>query len=432
MTRRHNIPTGLIAALIMSISLVDAADAKLTSYQLGNHILAFHDTYQEAVSEAIDKIASEALSPASRTYLQTIKVFYTQASIDIATASDPATQLIDMMIMLRLQRLVWKNTNNTLVIRSQADRMSGTLLRLEQELLKTAKRVFTQEDIKRVQEIAENWRKQNPDRQYIAFVRFTDLGDSEDKAKLEKIVAGGGLFSSISEANAELEETRHALEKALFVAHHMPILLEWQAELFMYKVLSTGEIQDMLVQTERTTNAAERISLVMEKFPDDVSGILDNNKDEFLRLASSIEATSSNLRTISEQLSPLFLKQDSNDDGEIDLLQVENILKKAYATSESTLNAIKAFSELHYDEEVATHMATLMSTQVKQIDAVLEQRINQLSQRALEHRERIFYLLLALCFLFPVIFFSGYIIARRTADKNQLALINASKVEIEQ
>lgn len=432
MTRRYNIQTALIAAMIMSISLVHAAEAKLTSYQLGNHILAFHDTYQEAISETIDKMVPEAISPASRTYLQTIKVFYTQASIDIATASDAATQLIDMMVMLRLQRLVWNNINNTLVTQSQADRMSTTLLRLENELLKTAKLVFTQADIKNILSIADNWKKQNPDREYIAFVRFTDLGDSEAKAKIEETIAGGGLFSSISEANAELEETRHALEKALFVAHHMPILLEWQAELFMYKVLSTGEIQDVLVQTQRTTNAAERISLAMEKFPDDVNGILKNNKDEFLRLANSIEATSSNLRMISEQLSPLFLKQDSNDDGEIDLLQVENILKKAYATSESTLNTIKAFSELHYDEEVATHMATLMSTQIKQIDTVLEQRIDQLSQRALEHRERIFYLLLALCFLFPVIFFSGYIMARRIADKNQLQLMNVSKEQIGQ
>ncbi len=432
MTLRHNIQTGLIAALIMSISLVHAAEGKLTSYQLGNHILAFHDTYQEAISETIDKMVPEAINPASRTYLQTIKVFYTQASIDIATASDAAIQLIDMMVMLRLQRLVWKNINNTLVTQSQADRMSTTLLRLENELLKTANLVFTQADIKHIMSIADNWKKQNPDREYIAFVRFTDLGDSEAKAKIEKTIAGGGLFSSISEANAELEETRHALEKALFVAHHMPILLEWQAELFMYKVLSTGEIQDVLVQTQRTTNAAERISLAMEKLPDDVNGILKNNKDEFLRLANSIEATSSNLRMISEQLSPLFLKQDSNDDGEIDLLQVENILKKAYATSESTLNAIKAFSELHYDEEVATHVATLMSSQVKQIDTLLEQRIDQLSQRALEHRERIFYLLLALCFLFPVIFFSGYIMARRIADKNQLQLMNASKVQIGQ
>jgi hypothetical protein len=416
----------------MLISLAHASEARLTSYQLGKHILAFHDTYQEAIAETVDKIAREAINPASRTYLQTIKVFYTQASIDIATASDATIQLIDMMIMLRLQRRVWDNINNTLVTKPQAARMSTTLLGLEKELLKTANLVFAETDIKHIQSIADNWKKQNPDREYIAFVRFTDLGDSEEKARIMETITRGGLFSSISEANAELEETRHALEKALFVAHHMPILLEWQAELFMYKVLSTGEIQDMLVQTERTTNAAERISLAMEKFPDDVSGILNNNKDEFLRLANSIEATSSNLRMISEQLSPLFLKQDSNDDGTIDLLQLENILKKAHATSESTLNAIKAFSELRYEEEVATHMATIMSNQLKQADTALQQRIDQLSQRAHEHRERIFYLLLALCLLFPVIFFSGYILARRIADKHQLELMNASKAQTAQ
>lgn len=423
MTGRHNIIPAMIAALVISVSLVHAQETRLTTYQLGNHILAFHDTYQEAVSETIDKMMAQSISPASRTYLQTIKVFYTQSSIDIATASEAAIQLIDMMIMLRLQRLVWDNLDNILVTRTQADRMSSTLKKLEIELQKTAGLVFTQSDTKRILSIAEAWKKENPDREYIAFVRFTDLGNSKEKARIEATIAGGGLFSSISEANIELEETRHALEKALFVAHHMPILLEWQAELFMYKVLSTGEIQDMLVQTERTTNAAERISLAMEKLPNDVSGILKNNKDEFIQLANSIEATSKNLRLISDQLSPLFLKQDSNDDGEIDLLQVENILKKAYATSESTLNAIKAFSELHYDPDAANHITSLMNTQLKQVDAVLANSIQQVNQRLLDHRQRIFYLLIALCFLFPVVFFTAYVVARKIADKNQLHLM---------
>ena len=41
----------------------------------------------------------------------------------------------------------------------------------------------------------------------------------------------------------------------------MPILLEWQAELFLYKSLSTEEITQTLEQTQRLTESAERISL---------------------------------------------------------------------------------------------------------------------------------------------------------------------------
>ena len=195
--------------MVLSISLANAEDARLTTYQLGNKILSFHNTYQEAISETIDEMMAEVTSPATRTYLQTIKVFYTQASVDIATGSDPPVQLMDMMIMLRLQRLVWGSIDSSLVTQSQAESMSTTLHGLEKELLKLARMVFEQADINLILSLADNWKKQNPDREYIAFVRFTDLEESSEKARIQETIAKGGLFSSISETNVELEETRH-------------------------------------------------------------------------------------------------------------------------------------------------------------------------------------------------------------------------------
>ena len=52
---------------------------------------------------------AENVSAEERIGYQSVKVFYTNSAIDIATESDAIKQLMDMMVMVRLQRIVWNN-----------------------------------------------------------------------------------------------------------------------------------------------------------------------------------------------------------------------------------------------------------------------------------------------------------------------------------
>jgi len=251
----------IIMSFLLSFSVI-ADEDKLTTFELNKKLLAFSDNYQEAIAEVTDKIIAEGIDPKARTMYHTVKLFYVNSAISIAIESDAIHQLLDMIVMLRLQRLVWKNVSDeTLATKDQAKRILLELDKLEVQLHKLATRVFTYADINTVVSLAENWKKDNPERNYVAFVRFQNFANSEGKAKIDKILSKGGLFSSISEVNYEIEESRFAIERAMFMANRMPILLEWQAELFLYKSLSTEEITQTLEQTQRLTESAERISL---------------------------------------------------------------------------------------------------------------------------------------------------------------------------
>ena len=63
MTGRYSIISTLITMLIISGSQLHAQEKRLTSYQVANRILAFHDTYQEAISELRDIPNAARLAP---------------------------------------------------------------------------------------------------------------------------------------------------------------------------------------------------------------------------------------------------------------------------------------------------------------------------------------------------------------------------------
>lgn len=397
---------------------VTSEEDKITEYELNKKLLSFSDNYQESIAEITDKFIAEGINPTARMLYQTVKVFYVNSAIDIAIESDAVNQLLDMIVMLRLQLLVWRNGGHeTLSTKDQARRMSVQLEKLEKQLHELATRVFSQADINSILLLAEKWKKENPDREYVAFVRFQDFSDSEDKAKIEQITSKGGLFSLISEANVEIEETRFAIERAMFLANRMPIMIEWQAELFLYKTLSTDEIIQTLDQTRQLNELIELVSLQIDKFPKEIQSLFDKNSKSIETISSNIARTSENLKIISGQLSPLFLTQDSNENSEIDMKQIKLIVEDALATTKELVAITENLNKFNYDSEVANTLSGLVTEQLTQVDNMLAKRMADLDSRLINHRElifdRIFILLMSFCFLFPAVFFTGYLLTRR-------------------
>lgn len=404
-------------SFFLSFPVISEED-KMTTYELNRKLLSFSDNYQESIAEITDTFIAEGINPTARMLYQTVKVFYVNSAIDIAIESDAVNQLLDMIVMLRLQLLVWRNGGHeTLSTKDQAKRMSVQLDKLEKQLHKLATRVFSQADINSIVLLAEKWKKENPEREYVAFVRFQDFSDSEDKAKIEQITSKGGLFSSISEANFEIEETRFAIERAMFLTNRMPIMIEWQAELFLYKTLSTDEIIQTLDQTRLLNELIEIVSVQIDKLPNEIQSLFDKNSKSIETISSNIARTSENLKIISGQLSPLFLTQDSNDNGEIDIKQIELIVENALATTRELVAIAENLNKFNYDSEVANTLSGLVTEQLTQVDNMLAKRMADLDSRLINHRElifdRIFILLMSFCFVFPTVFFTGYLLTRR-------------------
>ena len=420
-------PAKLLILLLMTLtgSLVHAQEEdKITPYELNKKIMAFSDNYQEAIDEITDEFMFSAVSPASRLYFQGVKVFYTHSAISIATEADAVHQLLDMMVMVRLQRIVWKHGGNpNLATVQHAEKMAIELQKLETQLHKVARQVFTQSDINRVMSLTEKWRKENPDRDYVAFVRFQDFAHSEDTAAIQELIKSGGLFSSISDAKQEIEEARHAVDRGLFLMNRLPILLEWQSELFLYKLFSSDEIVSVLEQNSALTEAIDRLSMRIDRWPEDVNALLSENIKPLSQLTGNLQLTSENLRAIFIQLAPLLEKDENSLGTKETLTRVERILGEFQKSAEQLVQFSANLNQLSYNPEASNHLYTLAEATLTQANLLAAERVADLDLKLATHREEllkdIIVLMLIASLLIPVVFFTIYVIAKRSVIKHQ-------------
>ena len=249
----------------------ESMSRELTASLLQSELLAFADRYLEAIAEATDWSASAAQDPKARAAFRQTKVIYVTAAITTATEPDPLRVLRDMIVMLRLQRLVWENAEISYASEAARARMTKTLSVLEAQMHELAKRVFPAEAIEIIYQLTGQWYAANTERKYVAFVRFHDLGDSALRRRFDQHMEKGGLLAPVAEATREIQEMRRVAERGVFLANHMPMLVEWQAESLLYHALGLPEAQSFLSDFDRFAATGERFERLFARLPEELA-----------------------------------------------------------------------------------------------------------------------------------------------------------------
>ncbi len=258
-------------AMVSDVTGAETAGRRMTASLLQGELLAFADRYLEAIAEATDWGADHTDDAKARAAFRQTKIVYVTAVVTTVTEPDPLRVLRDLLVMLRLERLVWDDAEISWSGPESDSRMRQALGRLEAQLVGLAQRVFSDEEIDLVHELTAQWHAANPERRYVAFVRFNDLGNSETRRRFEEHVSRGGLLAPVADASRELHEVRMVAERAIFLANHMPMLSEWQAEGFIYHALRLPETQQLLDGIDRFVVTAEGIGTQLETLPEKIS-----------------------------------------------------------------------------------------------------------------------------------------------------------------
>jgi hypothetical protein len=260
--------------------------------------------------------------------------------------------------------------------------MRRALGRLEGQLVGLAQRVFSNEEIDLVHELTAQWRTENPERRYVAFVRFDDFGNSELRRRFEKHESRRGLLAPVAEASREIHEIRMVAERAIFLANHMPMLSEWQAEGFVYHALRLPETQGLLDGIDRfvatSENVAERlatlpeqISLEREAALENLARLLHTQVTETLEgLArtiraeresafQAIDASAGQLLPLAEQLASAatgmretmtlvaaMQGDESGESSELTLAEVENVVERMVFLASETAALVQSVQAL--------------------------------------------------------------------------------------
>jgi len=168
-------------------------------------------------------------------------------------------------------------------------------------------KLLTESQSARLKEVIEEWRKQNPDVHFVAYIHFSDFAKSVGAPRAGEERSSGNLFSmlgldpftSLDPAVREIAQTRELAERAIYYMQRAPGLLDMQVEKLTYALAVMPETKSLIASVDRASlvgSAAERLSTSL---PD----ILANERQALIaQLMQELDAHRETVSSMSTEL----------------------------------------------------------------------------------------------------------------------------------
>lgn len=342
------------------------ADAR----QVQAQVMDFADEMTLRLAEAIDVIETRSQSIEGRTIAHRLKYTVAHGATIIASAQNPRIALVDMYVMISLQRALLEKNIAGKSFGPEGDRLVQTFQTSEQEIKGLASKALTPEQIGEIDRLVAQWLENNPDRIYAGYVRFSEFSAARQvtTAQAQKGRAGnvlGFLFidplAGLDPTTREIEQARLLAERAFFYMQRMPMLISWQAELLVMDTVSEPESRQVLTSVQSMTLSIEEITREIDeintRFPELISAErqaildqLDKTIDE--QRQKSIEQALAGLSAERQALIDQLVQQE--DEIRPMITDLRDAVDSATALSDSVRSTTEQFEQLakvlHLDE----------------------------------------------------------------------------------
>lgn len=249
---------------------------------------AFADRYVTTIGSACTRIAASKAAPVARKAAADFKLVSATAMYDIATEADPFSQLLDAVVVVTLQSMVWIDEGRAdLVFRERADELVVALRSLRVDIWDIAAKAMTQKQLDELAGLIWDWRRENPNIDTVSFVRFGDFAEGRGKQALVEARNNGGLLASLDDTNAKVDQALVLSERIFYVAKRAPILASWQLESALAGAAALPEVQDTIKTKDDLARSAERAIAVVEQVPAKIDDLVKRS-DTALELPRTI------------------------------------------------------------------------------------------------------------------------------------------------
>jgi hypothetical protein len=277
---------GIILILLLSICIFpevcQAAQVKSAGYskndpigmnqeELHNAIMSFADSFMTIVLGATENLESELPSPKVRLAASRIKVYTFSSAIDIASGPSPGIALLDMVVMVTLNRMVWEEYWQPKVFGKPADVVVKALQKTERDIWSIAAKVLTSDQQKELNDLIVEWRHNNPDLIGVNYIRFSDFGNLGKKPSLSKVKLPGGLLAPVKEAAQAADEIRITAERTKYMISRMQIIASFQVELMFRELMLQPEPKQLLFDLSKFRESTEHFAKLMDRLPQQIT-----------------------------------------------------------------------------------------------------------------------------------------------------------------
>lgn len=205
--------------------------------------------------------------PERRQAILQIKIRNTRNAIIIAAGANPIGALLDMTVMVSLQRQVVEEYWVPEVWGDDGLPMLNALRILDREIWQLAQRALNPDAVVALKELIPEIRKRFPDQVHVSAIRASDFAEDR-QAAVVRLQGGTSLLqlfqldplASLSPASQELAQTRLLAERLFFWMKRVPVMFDWQVEEWMLDVFSEPEVQTFVDSSERLSEASREFS----------------------------------------------------------------------------------------------------------------------------------------------------------------------------
>lgn len=206
--------------------------------------MSFAQRYITAMADIYDRMQLTATTPEARLMAQRMKILSGTGAMGNAVDPQPVAGLMDMAIMVRLNRQI---AEDPWVAREfgpeAAEALVAVLQRQEQDIWAIAASHVSPERIDELDQLVKRWRDEHPDQRYISGARLADFPESaRSGGDSVFVLINLDPFHGLDPAVKEVSETRVMAERLFFYLRHMPMLMSWQADTLFDQMVADPEM----------------------------------------------------------------------------------------------------------------------------------------------------------------------------------------------
>lgn len=236
--------------------------------------MGFADRYLNRMSEALDTAAMSHPTPQCRVAAQATKYYPGITVVTVACEPDPSVALLDMLVVVTLERLVWEGSWSKEIFGDEAAEVMRAQREVEADIWNVAGSVMSPAQLKEIRTLIEEWRANNPSRRYVSSMRFDDIVSLRQDRAVAPIQFD--MLAPVTEAARTVEEARILGERTLFLAARMPILLHWQMELLLQEATARPEFQQLVADANSFASSTKELTEIASQWPDEAQKLSDN------------------------------------------------------------------------------------------------------------------------------------------------------------
>lgn len=219
-------------------------------------IMSFADRYASLVANATHLFEKRLQTPKARLQAKRTQFYSLSAAFDIAVSPSPEAALLDMAVLVTLNRMIWDEYWREEVFGPPADIMVEAYQNLETDIWSILNQVLSAKQQEGLRNLITQWRVANPQQVAVNYIRLNDFGKLRG-ASQSKGSSSGGLLAAVSEATQAVDDTLLLAERARFLLSRTQLLVGLQVELVFMEISIKPEIRQLQTDISEFANLAE-------------------------------------------------------------------------------------------------------------------------------------------------------------------------------